>query len=139
MAHPTHHRALALLLVVALSAAAARRPVTPAHTMASARSLNETPRDAGARAQLLDLNRATETELTTLPGVGPVMARRIVGERARRGGFRSVRELDDVRGIGPALLDRLTSRVTIGSEIQGPAGPDAHVHEVGEPVVEPAR
>ncbi len=42
---------------------------------------------------VLNLNTATLTELETLPGVGPVLARRIVDFRLKKGGFRRVEEL----------------------------------------------
>ncbi|MFJ6011485.1 helix-hairpin-helix domain-containing protein [Streptomyces sp. NPDC092952] len=48
----------------------------------------------------VSLNSATADQLETLPGVGPVLAQRIVGYRAQHGGFRSVDELREVSGIG---------------------------------------
>ncbi|MFF8383468.1 helix-hairpin-helix domain-containing protein [Streptomyces kanasensis] len=48
----------------------------------------------------ISLNSATVEQLDTLPGVGPVLARHIVDHRTRHGGFRSVEELREVRGIG---------------------------------------
>lgn len=48
----------------------------------------------------VSLNTATAEQLETLPGVGPVLAQRIVGYRAQHGGFRSVDELREVSGIG---------------------------------------
>ncbi|NEY31737.1 ComEA family DNA-binding protein [Streptomyces sp. PRKS01-65] len=54
----------------------------------------------GAPAAPLSLSTATAEQLETLPGVGPVLARHIVDHRTRNGGFRSVEELRDVRGIG---------------------------------------
>lgn len=55
----------------------------------------------------LDLNRAGAAELEALPGVGPVLAARILEERRARGGFRTVDELMDVPGIGPVVIERL--------------------------------
>jgi competence protein ComEA len=55
----------------------------------------------------LDLNRAGAAELDRLPGIGPVLARRIVEHRERNGRFRSADELLAVPGIGPRLLERL--------------------------------
>lgn len=62
----------------------------------------------------LDLNTATAEQLETLPGVGEVKAAAILAVRAERGGFRSVEELESVRGIGPALLGKLRARVKVG-------------------------
>jgi competence protein ComEA len=62
---------------------------------------------------LLDLNTAGVAELDALPGIGPVLAQRIVDHRTREGPFRSVEELDDVPGIGPAIAAELAERVTV--------------------------
>ena len=61
----------------------------------------------------VDLNRADEATLTTLPGIGPALARRIVEARRERP-FRSIGDLARVQGIGPATLSRLGERVTVG-------------------------
>jgi len=74
---------------------------------------------AGAPAEslfaggFLDLNRADSAALVALPGIGPALAGRIVAERSRSGGFRSVDDLDRVRGIGPQKLERLRGLVTV--------------------------
>lgn len=72
-----------------------------------------TPETAAA-VRRLDLNRATTEELDALPGIGPVLARRIVEHRERHGAFRSLEELRAVRGVGPRLLDRLRPRLHAG-------------------------
>ena len=48
---------------------------------------------------VLNLNTATLRELETLPGVGPVLARRIIDFREKKGGFRRVEELLVIPGI----------------------------------------
>jgi competence protein ComEA len=63
----------------------------------------------------LQLNRASAGELDALPGIGPVLAHRIVEHRQRYGPFRSVAELRAVRGIGPSLLSRLEGRLAADS------------------------
>jgi competence protein ComEA len=61
----------------------------------------------------LDLNAATPEQLDTLPGVGPATARAIVTYRTRHGRFRSVTELLDVPGIGPAKLEAIRPLVKV--------------------------
>jgi competence protein ComEA len=70
--------------------------------------------DPGAMpAGPLDLNTATLQQLDELPGIGPATAQAIIDERSRRGGFRTVEDLLDVRGIGPAKLDAIRDLVTV--------------------------
>ena len=68
----------------------------------------------GARpGALVDLNRADEVALDALPGVGPTTAAAIVEHRERIGGFTSVDQLLEVRGIGEAKLEQLRPLVTV--------------------------
>jgi competence protein ComEA len=62
---------------------------------------------------LVDLNSAGVAELDALPGIGPVLAQRIVDHRSREGPFRSVDQLDDVPGIGPAIAAELAELVRV--------------------------
>ena len=62
---------------------------------------------------LLDLNTATVADLDGLPGIGPVLAQRIVDHRTASGPFTSVDQLDDVPGIGPAIAAELAALVTV--------------------------
>jgi competence protein ComEA len=66
-----------------------------------------------ANGGLLDLNTATVGDLDALPGIGPVLAQRIVDHRSARGAFTSVEQLDDVPGIGPAIYAELSGQVTV--------------------------
>ncbi|HEY2956233.1 MAG TPA: helix-hairpin-helix domain-containing protein [Candidatus Eisenbacteria bacterium] len=74
---------------------------------------DSTPRSGGG--PVLDLNRAGADELDALPGIGPVLARRILEHRRRNGPFRRIEELRAVRGVGPRLLARLRPRVSVGA------------------------
>ncbi len=55
----------------------------------------------------IDVNSASAAELTELPGIGPVLAARIVAYRAEHGPFRTLDGLTAVKGIGPATVEEL--------------------------------
>ena len=61
----------------------------------------------------INLNQASESELDALPGVGPVMAGRIVAWRETNQRFHSVDELQEVPGIGPKVFANLKPLVRI--------------------------
>jgi competence protein ComEA len=61
----------------------------------------------------VNLNTADLATLDTLPGVGPVLAQRILDWRAEHGRFSTVEELGEVSGIGEKLLAQLAPRVTV--------------------------
>ena len=62
---------------------------------------------------LVNINSASQAELEKLSGIGPSLAQAIIAERERRGGFRSVNELRDVRGIGEKRFADLKDKVTV--------------------------
>lgn len=88
---------------VELSAAAERSPGPGPARPAAAPATGA----VAAPAARLDLNTADERALDGLPGIGPVLAARIVQHRREHGPFRDPDELLAVRGIGPRLLERL--------------------------------
>jgi competence protein ComEA len=61
----------------------------------------------------VDVNTAGSGELQTLPGIGPVLADRIVAWRTEHGAFSDVDALRDVPGIGPSVLSRLRDLVRV--------------------------
>lgn len=63
---------------------------------------------------LVDLNAATASELEDLPGIGPVLADRIVQWREDNGRFTDVEVLGEVSGIGDALMAQLRPLVRVG-------------------------
>jgi competence protein ComEA len=68
---------------------------------------------AGGTAGPIDLNTATLAELDTLPGVGPVLAQRILDWRTQHGQFASVDQLSDVPGIGDSRMAQLRDLVRV--------------------------
>ncbi len=101
----TRRAVLAALLLTPVTALQAQRADSePPAVAATERAPESAP---------IDLNRATEEQLQALPGVGPARARAIVALRERLGGFRHVRQLLRVRGIGRATFRRIRPLVTV--------------------------
>lgn len=72
------------------------------------------PGAAGVRADgRVDLNRASAEELEALPGIGPVIARRIVEHREREGPFATVGDLRAVPGIGEKTFQALADLLVV--------------------------
>lgn len=72
------------------------------------------PRDKGPIVQsFVNLNTGTLEDLATLPGIGPVLAQRIISYREKKGSFDSVEELQSVSGIGEKRLAKLRGWVTV--------------------------
>jgi competence ComEA-like helix-hairpin-helix protein len=82
-----------------------------------------------AWAMTVDLNRASQAELETLPGIGPAKAADIIAWREANGPFTSPEQLDDVPGIGPATLSRLLPLVTVDGRTVVGAAPAASSHD----------
>jgi competence protein ComEA len=61
----------------------------------------------------LSINHESEEGLTALPGVGKNMAKAIVEERAKRGGFKSLNEILGIPGIGPKSYARMKPHLTL--------------------------
>jgi competence protein ComEA len=67
-----------------------------------------------AQGEMLDLNTASASDLEGLPGIGASLAERIVEFRASNGSLKSVDDLRNVKGIGPALFAKIAPLVTVG-------------------------
>ena len=134
MPTPNERKALWFLALVTLSGSGVRlwrgerEPVRAAEAGALERQIErvDSVRTAGKTAtrrkpqkpksptpaQPLDIDRATASEIESLPGIGPALAERIVAKRDSLQGFGSLASICAVRGIGPALAERLRPLVT---------------------------
>ena len=63
---------------------------------------------------IININTATAAQLETLPGIGPVLAGRIVAYREENGAFLAPEELTKVKGIGTAKLEEIWDLITVG-------------------------
>lgn len=67
----------------------------------------------GTAGGQIDINTATAEQLEEIPGVGPVLAQRIIAYRDQNGGFSTVEQLTEVSGIGEATFAQMQALVTV--------------------------
>ena len=62
----------------------------------------------------VDINTATQSELESVKGLGPAKAKAIIAYREAKGKFKSLDDLDNVKGFGKASIDKLKNDLTVG-------------------------
>lgn len=85
----------------------------PAGAVGAAAAAGASPGPAPGAGGVVDLNTATVADLDALPGVGPVLAQRIVDFRSQHGPYSSVDQLREVSGIGERKFEDLKARVRV--------------------------
>lgn len=81
--------------------------VVAADSMRTPASAHEQTQITAAVHSRVDLNAATYKELVRLPGIGPVLAQRIIDFRAANGAFKRLQDLRKVKGIGAKTYEKL--------------------------------
>jgi len=66
-----------------------------------------------ALAEPVDINSADAAQLEKLNGIGPAKAKAIVDYRSKHGPFQKVEDLENVPGIGPKMMEKLKTEVTV--------------------------
>ena len=90
-------------------------PKSPLALSASGHDAAVAPKRGGKAppAQVIDLNKAGKEELMQLPGIGPVLAERIMADRRDRGPFANVADLMRISGIKEKTLAKLRPHVRV--------------------------
>lgn len=88
------------------------KATTPSTTQSSDDQQTTAP-SPGASLRV-NINTATLSELTTVPGIGEVLAQRIIDYRTQHGDFKSVNDLLNVDGIGEKTLSNMIDYITVG-------------------------
>jgi len=106
----------------ARAVASAPRATTVVSTASAARDTAATPSASSRRTPtkgtppatgLVNINTATLAELEALPAIGPVIAQRIIDDRAANGPYKQIEDLARVRGISARTVDQLRERITV--------------------------
>ncbi len=85
----------------------------------------------------VNINTATQAELEGLKGIGPAKAKAIVDYRQKNGAFKSVDDLEQVKGIGPGILKKIHNDVSVTGKTAAPAA--AEPAKAAKPVASPAK
>lgn len=72
-----------------------------------------TPSAPSDASKKINLNSASAAELDLLPGIGPTYAGRIIDYREANGGFKSIEQIQNVKGIGPKTFEKLRDKIEV--------------------------
>ncbi|KKP89074.1 MAG: comEA protein [Berkelbacteria bacterium GW2011_GWA2_35_9] len=69
--------------------------------------------NSAASTGLININSASLSQLDSLSGIGPIYAQRIIDYRFANGGFKSIEDIKNVKGIGDKTFEKFKSNITI--------------------------
>ena len=75
--------------------------------------IEENTTSSNKSSQTININKATETELQTLPGIGASLASRIIDYRSQNGKFGSIEEIKNVNGIGDSKFENIKDLISV--------------------------
>jgi competence protein ComEA len=101
------------ILMAAIAAIALSAPAL------SAQSKSPAGKPTATAAAPVNLNTATAEQLTSIPGVGPKMAERIIEYRQKNGGFKKVEDLMNVSGVGEKSFLKMKPLITVAAARPG--------------------
>ena len=68
---------------------------------------------SSSKTTKININKATQTELETIPGIGPSTALKIIDYREENGKFNSIEDIKNVSGIGDAKYEKMKDYITV--------------------------
>ncbi|MGL5414467.1 MAG: helix-hairpin-helix domain-containing protein [Clostridium sp.] len=74
---------------------------------------NVNTKESSKKGDLINLNIASATELTTINGIGTAKAEAIISYREEKGGFKSIEEVQNVSGIGKATFEKMRDKICV--------------------------
>ena len=95
------------LLIPAVAMAVWAQPVSPGQSAAPAKATTQAATHASAQGELIDINSATADQLDTLPGIGPVLAQKIISGRP----YKSKTDLTTKKVIPASAYAKIRSKI----------------------------
>lgn len=86
----------------------------------------------------VNLNTATQAELETIKGIGPAKAKAIIDYRTKNGQFKTVDDLDNVKGFGKKSIDKIRSNISVSGATTTPAPAPTKAKAEEKPAAAPA-
>jgi comEA protein len=71
------------------------------------------PKSSQTISGKININTASASQLDTLSGIGPAYAGRIIDYRVANGGFKTIEEIQNVKGIGPKTFEKIKDNITV--------------------------
>jgi len=102
-----------LIRIPARQPTATPAPKSPSAPQVTSPPAVESPPTEG-ETTLININTATQEELETLSGIGPVTAQKIIAYREENGPFTTIEEIQKVSGIGPVTFEKIKDFITVG-------------------------
>jgi comEA protein len=106
-------RMLILSLLVLLLAGLSVKIYSGRASMNDVKIRSFSPEDARTCAVKVNINKADESELAGIRGIGTLRARAIIEYRARNGSFATAEDIRNVKGIKQATFDRIKDKITV--------------------------
>jgi len=75
--------------------------------------LAQTTQDQKSTGKVVNINTASQSELESLPGIGPSLAKKIIDFRQKNGGFKNPSDLMAVQGIGEKKFEQLKTLISV--------------------------
>jgi len=92
------------------------RPYFTEFTISDSTNPTNTKQNKTATTNKININTAGAEELSELPAIGPAKAARIIAKRKELGGFQTLEQITEVKGIGIKTFVKLQNKITLGAE-----------------------
>ena len=103
---------------LAVTATAAEKAPAASKSAADTKTATKEPTDSKTKTGglIVNINKASKDELKNLKGIGDTRAQDIIDYRKKNGDFKSVDELEKVKGIGPGTMKQIRANVTVSGD-----------------------